>query len=280
MQRRHVLTLSLVAAAIAVAAYVAVRAPAGAGSAVRSSAPAVDARESDARPPAERLRSSDADAPRAAAAPSASLPPADVAARAPEDARGAARSERFDRATRAWLSDTPPLADLEALIAELGSAASVDEASVARDPDTKALSGRLVIPGFDGRVEFEIDGDDVEVSVSGALPGDPRFSTRGLSLRMQRDGLRARSANAVVQFHPDTQRSAAQVLGGERVRVGWGVTVDGERTTLVPMFAEATSDGRGWQIGRLGGEPANVVLEGATQRDPYDPWLRALANYR
>lgn len=278
MQRRHALTLTLLAAGLAVAAYVAVRAPTD--TAARSSTLAEPAQATHAEPARERALPAGADVSRTAAVPPSSVAEADAADRAPENARDAARNERFDLATRAWLSDAPPLSDLEALIAELGSAARVDETSIVRDPETKTVRGRLSIPGFDGRIEFEIDGDDVAVSLNGSLSGDPRFAARGLSLRIQRDGARALSANAVVQFHPDTKRSAAQALGGERVRVGWGVSVDGERTTLVPMFAEATSDGRGWQIGRLGGERANVVLEGATQRDPYDPWLRALASYR
>jgi len=173
---------------------------------------------------------------------------------APEPSRdgSAELAAELQDLTQSFLSDAPDLEAFDSALSHLAQVARVHEASLETDPVSGRVTGELDLGPELPRAQFTLDGDATRIELSGPLQDAerPGMLLRTVTLGFTADSAGLSSTLAVLQFHPDTRKSASSMLEpGVEAFVGWNAFGDAHGARVVPIAMRAAEDGAAWEIG-------------------------------
>ena len=166
------------------------------------------------------------------------------------DAQSETVDRDLDRIAESFLSETPDCQGLARFWDRMSKGSAVVPGSVKQEG--LVTTGEISLPGTQAHARFQVSEGQYRVTLdtSSASLSDKQFAMRSVVLTFRdENGVAARGA-ASVQHHPDTGRSAAEVLGGAEKILGWSVTERNGRLNAVPITARLGKDGQSWEIGR------------------------------
>lgn len=177
-----------------------------------------------------------------------------------------------------FLTDAPDLDGFRQAVAQLATLATLDEASVVRDPRDGSVRGTLDFPGEAMKATFVRTGDQVRVDFQ-PFPGEPLdapFNRRDISLSFLETQGRAGEVSASIQHHPNPRESPTATLRPDEERyAGWNLEMGPAATIARPLSVRASPDGTAWIAGY---SPSLSPLEVPTSSGSgaYDAWLNLL----
>lgn len=186
---------------------------------------------------------------------------------ATSDAIGPSFDERLEQVAATFLGDNPDFLGLARVWDEVGATASVVAESVKHDGTL--TTGELTLPNSDLRANFQIDGEHYRVEFSPPVGTADRdnFIQKTVTLNFRVDSGVASGGGSTVQYHPNTGKSALEVLSGGTERLlGWRVAYKAGQLKATPLSAWIADDGRSWAIGWSQRRPAIDAAYGVDGR--------------
>lgn len=143
-------------------------------------------------------------------------------------------SDQIDKMASTFLTDSPDTRGLITLVAQLSGKAQVIDDSITRDSDTGIVTGRLRVLGLDADCFFEINAEEVRVSLLGSGDTGDRTSVARDVVMSFRKG--ESTFGCIVQFHPPTDVAASTApKEGEERYVGWAMKCGTEGSRTRPL---------------------------------------------
>jgi hypothetical protein len=167
-------------------------------------------------------------------------------------ASGEVLRAKLEAVASTFLTETPDVPGLNALLAHLSQRTKVVADSVHTEPSGRVV-GELTVDGTDVQMQFEIRRGEFKVLWRDQLPvmADSPYVLRDLRASFMEEGSDIAKPSAAVQYHPNSHLDPRQFLepGQERL-VGWSLITDGGPTHAVPVTMRIEPESRGWLIGR------------------------------
>lgn len=178
----------------------------------------------------------------------------------PDEVKSGARTleEEFAAVGRSFCTDAPDMQGLDMLLGKLTETAEVDEGTIATDPHTGVVTGKIRLGADIGEAVFSIDGDNYRVNLDSLITDAEHkgLFMRSVKLNFEADSGGVASSFSSVQFHPDPRLPASSVVEiGEEAFVGWSIGYDGNASIANPLVMRAGEDGVSWEIGKPNAPP-------------------------
>jgi RNA polymerase sigma factor (sigma-70 family) len=200
-------------------------------------------------PPRLRVPSVEAAAPDSLPVPTAEAAPATGLVEASQSSV----EIELGRVAETFLSEHPDLDGLDRLLVRLAEDAEVDPHSVATNPETGVVSGKIMFDTSSLGAAFTIDGDRFAFSLDSDFDQTRHdgMLIRSLNVGFHADSAGIARSHTTVQFHPNSHRSSSTFLQqGDEKHAGWSMHFDGSDAKIKPIAMRAHEDGVAWEIGK------------------------------